>query len=233
MPGLRCIDRTCAKDFTPSGTFNNPGTKAGVSTERAADGTFTKETRTANGVELQYRISATTSECTKIAVIQMVWYTDEKGKMRRPTEAPNPVPNAPEKDKASTGPGYVIDFADDETTPYYQDNGGGDLTNGDLGRSDGHGGGSPSHISDAPTKLDRGWSKHFESWAVCIEGHDAGEVLAGVTWHLDRNGRAGFDDKNPSKPSQRFKDAVKSWEKYYNDAHPGAPYSEPSGGFKF
>ena len=63
-------------------------------------------------------------------------------------------------------------------------------------------------------------------------GDNAGEVLAGATWAL-KDGVASITNKTPAAPSQHFKDALKSWEKRYNDAHPNAPFTEPSGGFKY
>jgi hypothetical protein len=229
-PNSACAGKYCGAppgSFHPSGTFDNPDTKAGIYTEEAKDGTLSHEYHIPIGVELVYRIGATTSECTKIATIQVEWSTDAGGRVHHPSEEPSPLANSADRDKSDADGGYCVDFDSDQTTPYYQDDGGGKLDNGTLGTSDGHGNGGTTHTSDAPTSLPNGWIKHFEVWTVCIEGHNVGEVLAGIVWHVSRGGGAEFDDKNPAEPSQHFKDALHSWE------HNHPSFTEPGGGFQF
>ena len=144
--------------FTPSGSFDNPGTKSGVYTSFGASGKFDSETAERNGVELVYQVGAHTSACAQIAIIQVIWYTDADGAVKKFSEAVPAVANAAAKDSASSN-GYSIDFASNETTPYYQDNDNGVLINGLLGSSNGTGGGTPSHISDAPSAIQNGWRR--------------------------------------------------------------------------
>jgi hypothetical protein len=229
-PGLACVGKFCGLypgTFKPSGTFDNPETEAGVYTEPEKDGSMTHHYYPTGGVELVYHVSATTSNCTKIATIQVIWRTDAGGQVRHASEVSNPSPNAAEQDKCDADGGYGVDFDGDQTTPYYQDDGGGKLTNGKLGSSDGNGGGGAAHISDWPSRPKDGWTKHFEVWTVCIEGENIGEVLAGAVWHIGPDDKATFDDKNPKEPSQHFKDAVHGFEK----GHPS--FTEPGGGFQW
>jgi len=79
--------------------------------------------------------------------------------------------------------------------------------------------------------MQAGWTAHYEDWSVCIKGDNAGEVLAGITWEIDQTG-AKLVDESPASPSKHFKDAVKSWEKWF-DAQGPKPFTEPGGGFRF
>jgi hypothetical protein len=220
--------------FAQSGTFDVSGTRSGVFTSRdQRTGAFNKERQQQSGVELVYLPGPTTHACSTVATIQVVWYLDAAGQVRKQSDAPSPVRNAADLDKASAS-NYVIDFVDDESTPYYQDAGnGGGLIVGDTGTSDGNGGGKAAHTSDAPTGLGQGWQKQFETWTVCIAGAGAGDALAGMTWMVDSGGTATITRKSLPAASQHFRDALKSWEKWFNANTQHPPYNEPSGGFRF
>ena len=192
--------------------------------------TFDTEAPLANGIELVYTPDETVSQCDEIAIIQVVTVVDDKGVVHPETDLGKDGPkNAAAKDAAATN-GHTVDVGDSENTPYYQESPSTHkLTNGSLGASDGKGKGTPADVTDWPSKLKRhpGWRLLFEDWAVCIKGDNAGEVLAGITWELDGDGNAKIDNDSPDKPSQDFKDAVKSWE----GKNPG--FTEPGGGFKW
>jgi hypothetical protein len=236
-PGLRCVDKYCEDPtFTPRGTFDTPRTEAGKSTtfDTSVNPPRTRERDSNNGVELAYNVSATTSDCTRIATIQVTWNIDASGKLRSNKDwaaAPpaGNLPTAEKMDAAAADGGYSVDFAGTETTPYYQDSGGGKLDQGLTGNSDGRGTGDPTHTTDKPAHS-AGWTEHFEDWTVCIEGHNVGEVLAGVVWEVTDTG-ARITDKKPQRPSDHFKNAVRSWLQWYNGANPASPYQEPGGGF--
>jgi len=240
---------TTTTPLPPNGTFDNPYTAAGWSTQKdpnnkkggraSPDGPMTlprtREKRSEAAIEMVYQPGPRTSQCTSIEDIQVLWVTDPQGgistKKAWMDAYGGVLPTAAGQDAvgASTG-GYSVDNPAGASTPYYQDAGKGKLTNGVNGSSDGHGGGTPSDITDSPTQV-AGWTLHFEVWAVCTAGTNAGEVLAGMTWEeTDAGARiTGY----PPKPSDHFEAAVKSWEKWYDDNHPSAPYTEPGGGFKW
>ena len=214
--------------FVVRGDFKK--SHVGKKTVYGADGKFGKELDAANGIELIYTPDDTVSQCDEIATIQVVTIVDDKGNIKSDadlgTDAP---PNGAAKDAAATN-GHTVDVGDSEKTPYYQENpNSGAMNNGTMGSSDGAGNGTPSDVSDWPSKLKGhpGWRLLFEAWAVCIKGDNAGEVLAGITWELDGTGTAKIDNDSPAAPSQDFKDAVKSWE----GKNPG--FTEPGGGFKW
>jgi hypothetical protein len=191
------------------------------------------EVDAANGIEIIYTPDATASPCDQIATIQVVTIVDDKGNVKSRGDLPagERVGNWAAKDAAASG-GHTVDVADDETTPYYQESEKGNLDNGTLGSSDGKGGGKAADVSDAPTgsflKTHPGWKLLFEDWTVCIKGENIGEVLAGLLWELAGDPpTAKITDDNPDKPSEGFKDAVKSWEA----KNPG--FKEPGGGFKW
>jgi hypothetical protein len=240
MPAYECVNRTCTRPtpFTPTGTFDNPGTQSGKSTDidTSTSPPRTRERDDQNSVELVYNVSKTTSSCTKIATIQVTWNTDASGKLRSnkdwvdaPPAGPNPA--AEKMDAAAADGGYSVDFRGPETTPYYQDSGNGNLNQGITGNSNGKGRGTATHTTDT-TGHSTGWTEHFEDWTVCIEGSNIGEVLAGVVWEVTDTG-VRITDRAPKNPSDHFKNAVKSWEKWYNDLNPATPFSEPGGGFQW
>jgi hypothetical protein len=223
----------------PNGSFINPHTHAGMVTGYNGAGDFTVEVANPRGVELNYTLAPFTSACTQVATIQVLWLTDAHGKLQPVAGVPNAGDrNAAAADvdhSAGAGGGYTLDFAGGETTPYYEDSGGGALNNGVTGTSDGAGHSVPaagaSHVSDAPTAMPA-LTVHFEDWAVCIAGHNAGEVLAGVSWERDTHGHSRIVGPL-NAPSKGFKDALHAWEDWHNAADPGHPYVEPSGGFVF
>ena len=86
--------------------------------------------------------------------------------------------------------------------------------------------------TDAPSTIFK--DVKFENWAVCVKGKNAGEFLAGIKWGLDKNGKAVMTDKKPAKPSEQFKNAVKSWMKWYNKGKPATgQFKEPGKGFQW
>jgi hypothetical protein len=238
-PGLRCVDKYCENPvFTPSGTFDNPRTEAGKFTtfDTSVNPPRTRERNSKNAVELVYNVSATTAECTRIATIQVTWNIDASGKLRSNKDwaaAPpaGNLPTAEKMDAAAADGGYSVDFAGTETTPYYQDSGGGKLDQGLTGNSHGRGAGDPTHTTDKPAHS-AGWTEHFEDWTVCIDGQNVGEVLAGVVWKVTDAG-VRITNKKPQRPSGHFKNAVRSWVQWYNGVNPASPFREPEGGFKW
>jgi hypothetical protein len=238
MAGFQCVDRSCVrpKEFTPSGTFDNPKTQERKTTTFEQNPPHTVERDSKNGVELVYNVSKTTSKCTKIVTIQVTWNIDASGKLRSNKDwaaAPpaGNLPTAEKMDTAAADGGYSIDFAGSENTPYYQDSGGGKLDQGITGNSDGKGKGTATHTTDESAHS-TGWTEHFENWTVCIAGDNVGEILAGVIWEVT-DGGSRITNKSLGKPSDHFKNAVNSWEKWYNGLNPTAPFQEPGGGFRW